>query len=183
MASNTPAASKEKAPSDVGQIIAVYLKQSPTSPHESSQVGMADIMAHSSFSPSPTPGTPERNSTPNPPELQANSITLPDNVLHLQEEINDVMVHLLIFRTSVDAHQQRLISELEIAHHQNETKASDAINGIEAHYALCDTEAVHAAAMREAEATHLASTREGEATHASAVREAEATRAAQTSKL
>ena len=114
---------------------------------------MANVTAHSSCSPSPTLGTLERNSTPNPPELQANSITLPDDVLHLQEEMNDVMVHLLIFRTSVDAHQQRLISESEIAHHQNETKT---INGVEACYlvALCNTEAVYAAAMRKAEA-HL----------------------------
>ena len=46
--------------------------------------------------------------------------------------MNDVMVYLLTFRTSIDAHWQRLISELEIAHCQNETKASDAINGVEA---------------------------------------------------
>ena len=104
VAPDTPAASKEKAPSDLGEIILVYSKQSPPSPHESSQVGMADVMAHSSHSPSPTPGTLERNSTPNPPKSQANSITLPDDVLHLQEEINDAMVHLLTFKASVDAH-------------------------------------------------------------------------------
>ena len=100
---NTPAASKEKAPPDLGEIIPVYLKQPPPSPHESSQVGMVDITAHSSHSPFPTLGTLERNSTPNPPELQANSITLPDGVLHLQEEMNNAMVHLLTFMASVDA--------------------------------------------------------------------------------
>ena len=95
------------------------------------------------------------------------------------------MVHLLTFRASVDAHWQRLIFESEITHCQNETKALEAINGVEAHYmvALTNTEAVYAAAMREVEATCLASTREAEATHATTVREAEATRAAQTSKL
>ena len=95
------------------------------------------------------------------------------------------MVHLLTFRASVDACQWRLISESEIAHCQNETKALEVINGIEACYSavLCNTEAVYTAAMREAEATHLASAREVEATHATMVREAEATRAAQTSKL
>ena len=99
--------------------------------------------------------------------------------------MNDAMVHLLTFRASVDAHWQRLISESGIAHHQNETKTSEAINGVEACYsvALCDTEAVYTAAMRDVEATHLASTREVEVSHATVVREAEATRAVQTSKL
>ena len=154
---DTPAASKEKAPSNLGEIIAVYLKQSPPSPHESLQAGMANVTVHSRCSPSPTLSTPEKNSTRNPRELQTNSITLPDNVLHLQEEMNNAMVHLLTFRASVDTCQQRLISELEIAHCQNETKASKAINGVETHYAVAlhDTKAVYAAAMRETEATHL----------------------------
>ena len=59
MVPNVPAASKEKAPPDFGEIIPVYLKQPPPSPQESSQVGMIDVTAHSSCSPSPTPGTPE----------------------------------------------------------------------------------------------------------------------------
>ena len=135
--------------------------------------------------PSPMPATPERNGTPNPLELQANSITLPDDVLHLQEEMNDAMVHLLTFRALVDAHQQRLISESEIANCQNETKTSKAINGVEAHYtvALHDSEAIYVAAKREAEATCYTFTREAEATRTTAVREAEAARAVQTSKL
>ena len=118
-----------------------------------------------------------------PPTLQCHKpITLPDNVLHLQEETSDAMVHLLTFRASVDAHWQRLISALEITHCQNEIKDSEAISGIEAHYvvALHDTEAIYGSAMREAEAAHLASNREAEATTG---RVAEATRAAQTSKL
>ena len=185
MAPDTSAASKKKSPSNLGEIIPVDPKQSPPSPHESSQVGTADVMGHSSCSPSPTPGTPERNSTPNPPDSQANSITLPADVLHLEEEMNDVMVHLLTFRASVDAHWQRLISELEIAHCQNKTKASIAINRVEGHYmaAICNTEAVYAAAMREVEAVCSASTREVETICTTAVREADAARAVQTSKL
>ena len=98
MVPNTPAAREEKAPMDLGETIPVYLKQLPSSPHGSSQEGMVNITAHSNHSPSPTLGTQERNSTPNPPELQANSITLPDNVLHLQEEMDDAMVYLFAFR-------------------------------------------------------------------------------------
>ena len=60
MVPNTPAASKEKASLDLGEITPVYLKQPPPSPQESSQVGMINVTAHSSHSPSPTPGTPER---------------------------------------------------------------------------------------------------------------------------
>ena len=99
--------------------------------------------------------------------------------------MNNAMVHLLTFRALVDTHWQRLISESEIAHCQNETKASKAINGVEASYAvkLLNTKAIYMAAMREAEATYSVSTREVEATHATAVREAEAARVAQTSML
>ena len=161
------------------------LQQPPPSPQESSQVGTIEVTAHSSCSPSPLPATLERNGTPNPLELQANSITLPGDVLYLQDEMNDTMVHLLTFRASVDAHWQRLISGPEITHCQNETKISKAINRVEAHYAvaLCNTEAIYTAAMREVEADSSASPREAEAAHATAVREAEAARMAQTCKL
>ena len=124
MVPNTPAVSKEKAPPDLWKIIPVYLKQPPPSPQESSQVGMINITAHFSCSPSPTPGTLDRNSTSNPVESQTNSITLPDNVLPLQEEMDNAMVHLLTFRALVDAHQWRLISKLEITHCQNKKNQS-----------------------------------------------------------
>ena len=110
VAPNTLVASKEEVPPDLGEIIPVFLKQSPPFPQESSQVGMVNVTAHSSCSPSPTPGTLERNSTAHHLEQQANSITLPDDVLHLQEEMNNAMVHLLSFRALVDIHWQRLIS-------------------------------------------------------------------------
>ena len=152
------------------------------------------------------PATPERNSSPIPLQLQATSITLLDDVLHLQEEMNNVMVHLLTLRASVDACQWRLISETEIAHHQNETKTSEAIKEVKAHYmaTLSDDEAAYVAAIREAEATHSASAREADACTtavreaevihatalrevevicATAVREAEAASVVQTSKL
>ena len=142
-------------------------------------------MAHSSCSPSPIPGTPERDSSPTPLQLQANSITLPDDILHLQEEMNDAMVYLLTLRASVDAHWWKLISEMEIAHCQNETKTSKAIKEMKVHYvaALSNSKAINAAAIREAEAMYSASTREAEVIHATAVRKAEATNVAQTSKL
>ena len=58
MAPYKPMASRRKSPADLGETIPVYLKQLPPSPQESSQVGMANIMAHCSCSSSPMLGTP-----------------------------------------------------------------------------------------------------------------------------
>ena len=142
---------------------------------------------YSSFQPLPFShsGYSEEEQIPNHQDLQTHSITLPDDVLHLQEEMNDAIVHLLTVRTSVNAHQRRLISESQITHCKNETKASETINGLETYYmaALHDTKAVYAAALRKVEATHTASTREVEATCTTTVKEAETARAVQTSKL
>ena len=142
-------------------------------------------MAHSSHPPSPIPGTPERDSSPTPFQLQANSITLPDDVLHFQGEMNNTMVHLLTLKASIDAHWWKLISEMEITHCQNETKTSKAIKEIKACHvaALGDAEATHVAATREAEATHSFTAREVEVICITAVRKAEAASVAQTSKL
>ena len=122
---------------------------------------------------------------PTPLQLWANSITLPDNVLHLQEEMNDAMVHLLTLKASIDAFWQKLISEMEITHCLNEIKTSEAIREIKAHYmaALSNAKATYAAAIREAEATLSASAREAEVICNIAVRKAEAASVAQTSKL
>ena len=146
---------------------------------------MANIMAHSSCSPSPKPITPERDSSPTPFQSQANSITLPDDVLHLQEEMNKAMVHLLTVRASVDAHQWKIISETEVAHHQNEIKTSEAIREVKACYAvtLSNAESAYGTAMRKVEATRSASTIKAEAVCATAVRKAEAASVVQASKL
>ena len=95
------------------------------------------------------------------------------------------MVHLLTFRASVDAHQQKLTSELEITYCQNETKASEAINGIEAppHSGTLQYQGHLCNCYERGRGTCLASTREAEATATTTVREAEAARAVQTSKL
>ena len=99
--------------------------------------------------------------------------------------MNDAMVHLLTLKASIDACWQKLISETEIAHCQNETKSSKAIKEIKACYAaaLDNAKATYVAAVREVEATHSASTREVEVIHATAVRKAEAASVAQTFKL
>ena len=171
-------------PSNLGETIIIYLKQPPPSPQGSSQAGMADVMAHSSCSPTPMLGSPERDSSLTPLQLQVNSITLPDDVLHLQGEMNDNMVHLLTVRASIDAHQQRIMSEMEVAHCQNEIKTSEAIREVKASYAaaLGNAEATYVTAVRKV-TTHSTSTSEVEAAHATAVRKAGAASAAQALKL
>ena len=57
-------AKKEGNPPVPGEALQGYLKQPPPSPHGSSQADMADLMAHSCQSPSPS--TPERGTSPTP---------------------------------------------------------------------------------------------------------------------
>ena len=99
--------------------------------------------------------------------------------------MNGAMVHLLTIRASVDAHQQRIISEREVTHHQNEIKTSEAIREVNAHYmaALSNAKAAYVTAMRKAETAHSASTSEPEAVHATAVRKAEAASVVKASNL
>ena len=91
---------------------------------------MADITAHSSHPPSTMPGIPESDTSPTPFQSQANSINLSDDVLHLQEEMNDAMVHLLTARASTDACHWRIISDTELSHHQNEINLAEAIREV-----------------------------------------------------
>ena len=102
MAHNNPVASRGEVPPEPGETLLDYLKQPPPSPHQSSQGGTANVTAHSSCSPSPMLGMLERDTSPTPFQSQATSINLLDNVLHLQEEMNNAMVHLLTARASID---------------------------------------------------------------------------------
>ena len=86
------------------------------------------------------------------------------------------MVHLLTVMASIDTHQQRIMSETEVAHCQNEIKTSEAIREVKACYtaALSDAESAYGTAIRKAEAVHSASTSEVEAVHATTVSKAKA---------
>ena len=130
-------------------------------------------------------GTPERDSSPTPFQLQVNSLTLPDDVLHLQEEMNDAMVPLLTVRASIGSHQQRIMSETEVAHHQNELKTSEAIREVKASNTatLCNAEAAYVTAIWKVDTTSSTSTSEAEAACTTAVRKAEAASAVQALKL
>ena len=154
-----------------GEALQGYLKQPPPSPHGSSQADMANIMAPSSHSPSP--GTLERGTSPTP---LADSINLLVGVLHLQEEMNDVMVHLLSARAAMDMHHQQVLLETEVSHCQNEINTSEAIREIKAWYTTMvrDAEVAYRTPIREVEAIHLASTSTAEIIQATGIRKAQA---------
>ena len=125
---------------------------------------MADITAHSSHSLSH--GTLERDTSPTPLLSLASSINLSVDILHLQEEMNDMMVNLLSARAAMDMCHQQVISETEVSHHQNKIDTSEAIREIKAQYAATngDTKAIYGTTIRKAETICLASTSKAEVT-------------------
>ena len=90
------------------------------------------------------------------------------------------MVHLLSSRAAIDTHHQRVLSETEVGHHQNEINTSEAIRDIKAWYAAAirDAEASYGTTLRKAEAVHLASTSKAAVIQATGIRKAEAANAA-----
>ena len=137
---------------------------------------MANITAHYSHSPSPMLGMLERDSSPTPFQSQAKSINLSDDVLHLQEEMNDAMVHLLTARASIDTCWWRIISGTEVSDCQNEINLAEDIREVKARYAImmADAESTYVTVMRKVEAAHSASTSEAEVILATRIRKAEA---------
>ena len=127
----------------------------------------------------------ERDTSPTPFQSQDNSINLSDDVLYLQEEMNDAMVHLLTARALIDTHHWRIISETEVGHCQNEINLAEAIREVKAKYTtmIGDAESAYATAMRKAEATCSASTSEVEVICTTRGREAEVANVVQASKL
>ena len=166
-------ASKKKNSPDAGEALLGYVKQLPPSPHGSSQVDMADITAHSSHSLSHS--TLERDTSPTPFLSLANSVILPDDVLHIKEVINNAMLHLLSTRAAIDMCHQRVISETEVGHHQNEIDTSEAIREVKAQYAtmIGDTKPTYGTAMRMSEAVCSASSSEAEIIQVTRIRKAE----------
>ena len=177
-----PPARRRRTPI-LGEALLGYLKKPPQSPHGSSQVDPANITAHSSHSLSCN--ILERDTSPTPLPSSAHSVNLLDNAQHLQEEMNDTLVHLLSARAAIDTCCQWIISETEVSHCQNEIDTSKAIREIKAWYAtmIADAKATYRTIMRKAEAAHLVSTSEAEITQATGIRKVEATNATQASKL
>ena len=170
-------AKKEGTPNP-GEALQGYLKQPPLSPHGSSQVDIANIMALSICSPST--GTLERGTSPTPLASLAHSINLLLDVLNLWEETNGAMVHLLSARATMDTCCQWVLSQTEVGHCQNEIDTSEAIREIKVLYAAMvrDAKAAYGTTIRKVEAIHLASTSKMEIIQATGIRKAKAANAA-----
>ena len=84
------------------------------------------------------PATPPSNTSP-----EDDTGTLPEEVMHLQGEMNRIMGWLLMTRASMDTHWRKEVSNFQMALHQNEAITTEAIR---------EAEALHAAAVREAKA-------------------------------
>ena len=89
---------------------------------------------------------------------------LPKNMVQLQKEVNKVLESLLMTRSSLDAHKRKQVLDFEMALHQNESEATEAIREAKA---LCGS------TSREAHVCHTTLIRETEVQHATLVREAE----------
>ena len=94
---------------------------------------MLDDTVPSSHS-SPTtlvPETPKAASIPTTPVSKTSTGddigTLPDEVLHLQGEMNVAMGWLLMSRASMDAHHRKQVLDTEAIFHKSEAQTTEAI--------------------------------------------------------
>ena len=69
----------------------------------------------------PTPSSPTAE-VPEP-----NSDTPPTDVAHLQEEANKALGDLLMVKSSIDAHQQKLVSEFTMAICENHSETTESV--------------------------------------------------------
>ena len=114
------------------------------------------------------------------------------DVTKLQEEANKALGHLLVTRSSIDAHWRKQVLDFEIALHQNESETTEAIKeaktlcactirDTEGHQAVQITEAKvwHATCIKEVEANCAHTLAEAENCCTTAIREAESLGASQ----
>ena len=94
-------------------------------------------------------------SSPTPEALGPSSDTPPtDAAAHLQEEADKALGDLLMVKSSINAHQQKLVSEFSMALHENDSKNTESIKEVKA---ICtcsiqEAEDCCSVAIREAEA-------------------------------
>ena len=98
----------------------------------------------------------------------------PIDIAYLCEEANKVLGDWLVVKSSIDAHQWKLVSEFGMTLHQNKSKTEESIKEAKA---LC------ACSIREAETNCAHSIKEAKAHCSTAIREAEALGASQASSI
>ena len=91
--------------------------------------------------------------------------------------MNDAMSHILTLQASLDAWQQRLISDIETALHQNKAKAAKAIKIAKACYVgtIHKAKAMYVMVIREVKTSCSTSIMEAEGGCSTAIRDVEAT--------
>ena len=121
---------------------------------------------------------PQRRSLPpTPPQSKPKGLAAtspPLDVAHLCKEANQALGDWLAVKSSIDAHQQKLVFEFGMTVHQNESKTKESIKEAKA---LC----THS--IREADTTCALSIKEAEACCSTAIREVKALAASQASSI
>ena len=123
---------------------------------------------------SPTVGTPGPSS--NVPTL---------DVAHLWEEANKALGDWLAIKSSIDTHQQKLVSEFGMTLHQNMSKTEESIKEAKVlcTHSIRKAEASCAHSIKEAEAKCAHSIKEAEAHCSTAIRQVETHGASQASSI
>ena len=111
--------------------------------------------------------------TPSSPTAEApgpSSDAPPPDMAHLWEEANKALGNLLAIKSSIDAHQQKLVSEFSMALCQNDSKTTESIKEAKA---ICtcsipEAETHCSTAIREAEAQGASQTGSIQQSHAKA---------------
>ena len=139
------------------QKLVVLVTPLPTKPEDfpkpvdmSSQVNTLEDakMEHASLEEIPTPSSPTTEA------LGPISDTLPTDGAHLQEEANRALGDLLMVKSSIDAHQQKLVSEFSMAIRLNNSEATESVKEEKAicTHSIQEVENCHSMAIRKAEA-------------------------------
>ena len=100
------------------------------------------------------------------PTSEASSL----DVTWLQREANKALEHLMVTRSSIDAHWRKQVSDFGMALHQNESEVTEAIMEVKA---LCACTIWHATCIKEVEADCAHALAEAENCCSTVIREAE----------
>ena len=113
------------------------------------------------------------------------SIIPPADTGQLSEKANKALEEVLATKSSIDAHRWKVVWELGMELHQNDSKTTESIKGaraICAHVAM-DTEALCYSTVKEAKATCACTIQKAKTTCSVAIRDAETWGASQTESL
>ena len=93
-------------------------------------------------------------SSPTPKTPGPSSGAPPSDTAHLWEEANKALGELLLIKSSIDAHWQKLVWELSMTLHQNNSKTTESIKEAKAicSHSIQEAETLYSTAIREAEA-------------------------------